>query len=62
MINPIDYETAQGMLQTQAAFTNRPYFINRRLDRTADSNTILPTSSLGSISILARVTVRYSIV
>ena len=36
MINPIDYETAQGMLQTEAAFTNRPYFINRRLDRTAE--------------------------
>ena len=35
MINPIDYETAQGMLQTEAAFTNRPYFLNRRLDNTA---------------------------
>lgn len=36
MINPIDYETAQGMLQTDQAFTNRPYFLNRRLDRTAE--------------------------
>ena len=36
MINPIDYESAQGMLQTDQAFTNRPYFLNRRLDRTAE--------------------------
>lgn len=36
MINPIDYETAQGMLQTDQSFTNRPYFLNRRLDRTAE--------------------------
>lgn len=37
MINPISYETAQGMVSTENTFTNRPYFIsNRRLNRAAE--------------------------
>lgn len=33
MLNPIDYDSAQGMLQVEPVFTNKPYYLgnNRRL-------------------------------